>query len=528
MPNPAATARAWTDSWLGYFTLTDYLFSVDPIDFTNLPDDVVQQILVRALAAPDLWTETKPAGYKPAWEWARIIVRLLAVLIRPANHTICKTAASTVARFMVTAAGAPSDINDINWSHSIPIFPDPRDLERLLWLLDDDVLLQPDILTIFVKSHTGAIQDRLSVVEPYRWTPAAVTQFMNFGAIKSIPIVAWAGWFAEGRVHFAVQSAAVGMMCGPVRMWASLLRIHARIPTGCAPPRRANPLARLLSNNAGAADVRQMLADWVVHPTAVTHAEVNRWALAVHGQGMMRESPVIFVLTELRRYCSEFVVPLLFDVDTMEKKGLVVWEHLMTMASTGGSTRVALLVLFFVVYYAPECVLIATASHWVRTLRSGLEAVDSMPFDDNDHQIELNTLLRLERRCAMICPRSGAVNVLSLGLHMTTVGNYPSEIMQTTGDEANMRQLVALLGGGREAVRFLFRHTTKCQRWRAWAVLVTIETAAWKQFVQEAPYGRVAVKNIFRQFHVMPTDNPEKHAWCATYSVAPHALHMRA
>ena len=148
-----------------------------------------------------------------------------------------------------------------------------------------------------------------------------------------------------------------------------------------------------------------------------------------------------------------------------------------------------------------------------------------MQYNLDNHQTTMNLLSHLESRCAVLRPRSESVAALCLGLHMTTYGDYPSQIMRMAGDETNMRRLIAILGGGSDVVQFLFRRATMCLRWQAWAVLVLCEPATWKRFVRETPHGRAAVKDLFRYFHVMPANNPEKQAWCETDAVAPHHLY---
>ena len=196
------------------------------------------------------------------------------------------------------------------------------------------------------------------------------------------------------------------------------------------------------------------------------------------------------------------------------------------MASVG-SLALVFVVLFFVVHYAPDCVLIATASHFVCTLRRCLEAWVLIPFrGDDDHRITLNMLSRLEQRCASIHPPvREAVSVLCLGLHTTTSGDYG--LWTRTIDD--MRRLIAMIGvGNGDALNFLFIQAIKCRRWQAWAALVSCETAVWKRLIRETPQGRVAAKNMFEHFPDMPTDNPQKHAWCETHAVVPYLLHAYA
>ena len=516
---------SWMQSWLGYFTLiiAHMSFDVDRFGWNNIPDVCVQQILTSATANPDWWT--KSSNPSDAMMWACVVIRLLAVFTRPSNQAICQTAAGAVARFMGTEV-KPNQVTNQNWPAKVPIFPNPQHLERVLWLLDDAVLLRPNVISILVLSHTNAVRDRLCVVEPGAWTADAATSVVRYGAARTISAVAWTTWFGP-NVMRPVQCAAIQTADGMLPIyakrpsWVTLLRISARIPTRCAPKRRATTLERLISSNAGSLEVQQTVAEWVVHPTSQVYMELNRWFAAInggHGTPMVTCSdPALFVLSRLRSYCAEFVVATHYTADD------TIWRKLTDMINTG-SLALVFVVLFFVVHYAPDHVLTTTASRFVCTLRCCLEAWVSNK--DDDHQRTLNMLSQLERRCTFIQPRSEAVTLMCLGLHMTTPGDSAPEIICTIGD---MRRLIASVGvGNTDALNFLFLRAIQCHRWQAWATLVSCETAAWKWLIREAPHGRVAAKDMFQHFPVMPTDNPQKHAWCETHAVVPYLLHAYA
>ena len=496
----------WTASWLGYFTLSIAMFSdIDEWEWDDVPDTLAEQILTSATHNPGWWKT-----HHVDWTWARVIVRLLAVFVRPDNDVFCRAAACALAEHLGTTVDAPS-ITNRNWTTKVPIFPRLHDLSRFLSLLADEILLRSDILPVFVMSHTGAIMDRLCVVASTNWTVGATTCVVQHGATKTVPTVAWAAWFRL-KVPWHAQRAAVetaDIVLSPGRiLWVLLLRIHAMIPTHCAPPRRADALARLLSNEASPADVEHLLEEWVSHPAARVRALVDRWARAAHST----YAPSVFALSRLHFFCKQYVSAASPSPTICMTKGFT-GPCLVELASTE-MTLDSYIPLWFVVHYAADDVLIATAAQWVAHLRHRLLTTCAM----TSYEYIINDTCRwyLENRCGLLCPPVPVVDCLCLGLHMVTKYDIQPERMVVSNSEKTMQRLVGALGDGDDACYFLFIQTTTLRRWHAWAALVACNAPAWRKFVQDTPEGHTAVQSVLETFPVMPIANPEKQAWCET------------
>lgn len=413
-----------------------------------------------------------------------------------------------------------------NWTLQIPIFPCLHDLERLLWLLSDSVLLDPKVLPVFLLSHGGAIMNRLRFVAPPQWTDSATTQVVEYGAAKTISAVAWAAWFGvtvpRGAQCAAVQ--AVDRLLGArphanQNRWVTLLHIHTRMIRHWCPGPRADTLARLISDNAAAVDVEQLLHDWVVFPTTDVRAQIQRWAGAAHGHPFA-DTPALFVLAQLRHAHQEFV-PVPSQPPASVGSGGVsgpVADHLVELASSECVTN-APDAFWFVVHYACDAVLVALAERWSTNLRDRLVKLSA----DDSHNAQLfDTNWYLDKRCGMLEPRNVALDCLCLGLHMVMKRDIEVDAssLLTAGDNIRMEQLITRLGGG-DRCHFLFVQTTCLGRWRAWAALVAGDTPAWRRFVSTAGNGRVAAGNVFRRFPIVPVDDPERSAWRQTRAAMP-------
>ena len=356
----------WTMSWLGYFTLSSALFCTEQFDWEQLTDDFVERILNSALQHAVWWSHADNA---PNWGWAVVVVRLLAVFVRHGVRNVCHRAACALARHLATAVDADA-LSEHNWPMSVPIFPYPCDFGRFLWLLTDYDLMNTDALPVLVKSHTGAILNRLRAVKPMHWTSEAAACVVRHGATRTVSTVAWAAWFHPSTPRIA-QCAAVNT-ADAVRpskpcKWSTMLRIHALIPTLCAPARGGGTLGRLVSNATGVWAVERVLDEWVTQPTPKTQAEATRWASAATS-----DTVEPFILARMQRYCmSCMTVPLQTLPQSISGS---VGMHLMERANALHMPD-ACYALWFVVHYCDNYFLTQTAAYWMGNLRRRMVSV---------------------------------------------------------------------------------------------------------------------------------------------------------
>jgi hypothetical protein len=410
-----------TISWLGHFTLFVALFNPDKLDCGLLADEFVKDILVHTICNCGWWADNTQSHDGVDWGWARIAVRLLAVLARPSNRVLCTEIANRVARQMGDMA-CFMNMTYRKWNQQVPIFTHPHDLGRLLWLLDDTVLLEFKVLPVFLMSHTGVIMNRLRFVLPQHWTASAATQVVESGAAKTITAVAWTAWFAltvpRDAQCAAVQAADAMTSKKPhttQNRWVTLLHIQARIIRHRCPGPRADILIRFISDTTGTVNVEQLLDEWVVHPKKEVCVDMNRWAAAAHGHPLV-DTPALFVLSQLRHALATFVPVPHQPPISLSTAGLSgsVGDYLVDQASCGCLVR-ARDALWFVVHYASDVVLISLANRWASNLRNHLV---NLCVDDLDYDPMFETNSFLEKRCGMMVPSNEALDCLRLGLRM--------------------------------------------------------------------------------------------------------------
>ena len=496
-------------SWLGHFTLAVHLFGdLDRFQWTLVPDAFVVQLIKTTVDNPNWWW--RPRTQAPDWTWAAVVVRLLGAFPQCPNRWVCMQAAGAVARYLGDTLDARTVTAD-NWTTKVPIFPRPHDLGRVLSLMRDEDITDPGLFPVLARAITdpGAILNRLSTV--WQWTVAAITQLIHLADANTVATLAWASWF-ESPMRRMAQCAAVRVATernGTPPLWVTLLRIHALIPTDGAPPPCAahHPLVRLVSNQAGAADVHQALLDYVVRPTPEVRAQMEHWA---HNCSL-HNKPAPFVLQQLRRYCAQFVQPPDAAMAHSEAGfGGIVGQTLLEWAS-GENAPDACDALWFVVHYAADDVLIATAARWVTD--KFCHRLRALQFFDGDMLTEIVSCLNA--RCALLDPRNQIVESLCMGLDVMATRGVREE--KFTYDDMLMFKTMLDLLGGADHCHFMYNKLMTCQRWATWATLVMSDSAAWQRFVRGSPDGHRAAQCVFRQFPTMPP-YPEQVAWQDTHT----------
>ena len=513
-------------SWLGHFTLALKLFAekTDGFKWDNMSQVFGESILKWTIENPQWWNRTGSGASDPDWTWAGVVVRLLVVFHRPPCSLIYHQAAEAVAQFLVTHLDAHTITSGGGcWTKRVPIFPHLHDLEVVLSLMFDEIIMAPSVLPVFAVAITesGAILDRLCAVHAWTWNIRATTQVMQLMDANSISTLAWTSWFTSPMQRnaqcVAVQSADPTPslpLCTKRTTtntpWVSLLRIHALIPTECDPPPGADTLARLLSNQAGWADIHQVLMEWIVRPTPEMCAQMDQWARAADGGCAV---PTLFVLERLRRYCAKCVHPpnhpYAATAHSPEGFGGIVGQTLLELASVE-NMRDACDALWFVVHYAADDVLIATAARWVMNkFGSRLQALRYFALDMAD------IVSCLEARCALFNPGNEALESLWMGLDLMMASGHCND--KVAYDYTRMKNMLGLLGGA-DKCHFLFRKLVHCNQWTAWGTIVMCDELAWQRFVRGTPDGREAAQYVFRHFPTAPDDYMTEFAWKETYT----------
>jgi hypothetical protein len=497
-------------SWLGHFTLAIQLFvDVGRFKWDSVPNDFVETLLKAAVENPTWWNRTMHPD--PDWTWASVVVRLLCAFPHCHNRWACIQAAGAVAHFLGNAVDART-ITSGNWTTAVPIFPYVHDLVRVLSLMRDEDVTKPSVLPVLAMAITepGAILNRFCAVWSGRWTVGAITQMVRLADANAVSTLAWDSWF-ESTMQRNVQCAAVqtadptpSKRSGPA--WVTLLRIHALIPTECAPPPCPDTLARLLSNQAGTGDVHQALTECVLRPTQEVRAQMDHWAHACS----LHNKPALFVLERLRRYCAKCVHPpnhpYAAIAHSAEGFGGMVGQSLSELASAD-RMRDAGDALWFVVHYAADDVLIATAARWVTNHFGG--RLQALRFFPDDMVMEIVSCLNA--RCALLDPRSDVVDSLCMGLDMMLSRGVCRD-KYTYDDTMRTKTMLGLLGGA-DNCHFLFIKLVASQRWTAWAILVLCDSSAWQRFVRGTPDGRKAAQCVFQHLPQIPAGYPERIAW---------------
>ena len=516
---PSDLVLPWTAFWLGHFTLADRLFpsNFDRVVWSCIPDDAAHSLIQSTMDHAVWWNDTSVSDIR-GWSWARIVVRLLTIFAgRDGRLGVCQIAAHAVARHIGTTLNVV-DVDHRNWTSQIPIFTQPCDLMRLLNLLDDTVLLQPNILPLLLRSHTNAIENRLRLVPATEWTAMATAIVVKHGRPRTVSAVAWSTWFRASMLWDA-QSIAIaavesmrGRPAGKRATWVTLLRIHAIVSSNQIAPRRCDAMIGLASKGASLSDVERVIAEWLMDPTPRLRSEANRWAIAARANQL-----VPFLLARIRRFCMHKIAMPFPRVGGSECIAGAVGEYLCRLATVDCAAN-ACNALWFVIYYAADDLLLKVGQCWASNLRNRLLALCNATVDF----MSAHCLWRLEMRCASFEPPVAALDSLCLGLHMVTRGNNANRTMDTlqTLPDARIDQLVSTLGGG-DACHFLFVRTTLEHRWRVWAALVWHEARAWRHFVHNTIEGQESAKRVFRFFTVMPCFDPERLAWRETRAAMP-------
>jgi hypothetical protein len=415
----------WTASWLGHFTLADRLGADTDafVPWQDIPDGLAESLLMGALEQADLW---HTADDEPLWNWARIVVRLATGFVERASRISCVQAAHTVAQHIGHAL-VPGDVCPRNWTTRMPIFgPHPSELlSHFLGLLADDTFLQLDVLSVFLRTHTEAVLNRLLRVSPLHWTEDATMAVVRHTSARWVERVAWSSWFRASVSHYA-QRGAIRTMGSRSNhrdnrrccTWVTLLRVTSVAPSGQRPPRHADAMNRLVSVGANGADVDAVLTDWLVHPTPAIRASLRRWATAA-----LAEHAEAYLLSHIALFCMQAITPSLpiAGFAPPHRLSAAVGNHLHAWTASIVDTSIvdACNTLWLVLFFGDDDALAAMAQLWLTDLRKRLIAVSTT---SGNHFINGPMLQRLECRCSVFHPPDVALDCLCMGLHMASRG----------------------------------------------------------------------------------------------------------